>query len=132
MAIYKMSLYMLGEFSRKQVDDCFKVKPELYLEKGEKNAGGRVVKQSICNIEISNGTMESLFLVFDEFYDDLKDLCDKVVLLREQETFQSFLRVMIKTDAKHSMPAIGLDLSIIELLCNSKTEFDLDCYDYSE
>lgn len=50
MAEYKLSLYMTGEFTREQVGRCFEETPALYLEKGDKNAGGRVVKRPFVNL----------------------------------------------------------------------------------
>ena len=130
MAGYKISLYLTGDFKREQISHCFEAVPSLYLEKGDKNSGGRVVKTSICDFVIKRGETDYLTPVFDECLEQLNELVCGVMKLRELTSFQSLLSLVIRTDNLDPMPNFCLSSSVIELLCKSKTEFDLDGYHY--
>jgi hypothetical protein len=130
MAEYKLSLYMTGEFQRAQVERCFAETPSLYLEKGDKNAGGKVVKTSISNFVIAEGESDYLTPVFDEYLEKIRALVFSVMKLRGLAIFESTLSFVVRTDNSNPMPSFYLNPDIMDILSKSKTGFDLDTYHY--
>ena len=133
MAEYEISLYITGEVKKEQIDSIFGVIPEIYLEKGDKNSGGKVVKVSIYDFLLKEGSVDDyLSPVFDECFEKLNRLICGVMKLRMLTSFESRLILVVRTDNRNPMPCFDLNHAIIELLSKSKTEFVLSPYHYED
>ena len=121
---------MIGSFNQEQIECCFTDVPSLYLEKGSKNSGGKIVEKSICEFLIAEGKADYLTPSFDSRLEKIKQLVRCVMQLRQKTSFQSRLSLVIRTDNSNPMPNFCLSKSIIDLLFHSETEFDLDVYHY--
>lgn len=130
MAGYRIKVSMVGEFTREQVDRCFMRTPSLYIEKGNKNSGGKVAKRSICSFVVAEGDTDYLTPHFEKYLDDIEALMCGVTMLREMASFESRLSLVVRTDDSASMPNVCLSRPLVALLFKSGSEFDLDVYHY--
>lgn len=106
--------------------------PDFLLQKGSKNAGGKIAPLSICRFDIDSGEIDDLYNVFSGFHNEFQHLGNGLKELREKYSATLRLQVVIRLyeDSKKSAPALGLSEELIAFLSLIGANFDVDIYNY--
>jgi hypothetical protein len=128
MNVSSVYLALDGEFTREQILDSFTSKPKKLFIKGQRNSGGKLMKQSLCSFEISD-SFEDLYFLLNEKMPYLECLATELFNLRKQLPVSASLQVVARSNG-NTLPVIGLTDEMIQLLARAKISFDLDTYIY--